>query len=309
MNSQEVVKPSKSTLKNILLKNATGFLRVAWRTNSGKIGLIVVSIHIFLAIFGPFITPYSPTEFGPEDLQHRFESPSLIHPFGTDHFGRDIFSRVLAGAQSIIWISVVGTALGIFLGTVIGIISAYVGGWTEQISMRIMDFLLAFPGLLLALLMVTIGMQRTNVDESWIIIVVIGIAFTPNNSRVIRSAALSIKPLEFVQSARLRGEPLIYIVFREILPNVIPVISVEATLRLSFALLLTASLGFLGLGVQPPTPDWGLMVSDSREHLSIAPWASLAPALAMGSLVIGVNLLADGIRQSMGLPEVRKTDG
>ena len=228
MNSQEVIEPSKSSVKDTVLKNAMGFLKVAWRTNSGKIGLIIVSIHIFLAIFGPFITPYSPTDFGPEDLQHRFESPSLIHPFGTDHFGRDIFSRVLAGAQSIIWISVVGTALGIFLGTVIGIISAYVGGWTEQISMRIMDFLLAFPGLLLALLMVTIGMQRTNVDESWIIIVVIGIAFTPNNSRVIRSAALSIKPLEFVQSARLRGEPLIYIVFREILPNVIPVISIES---------------------------------------------------------------------------------
>ena len=159
--------------------------------------------------------------------------------------------------------------------------------------------------MLLALLLITIGAERFQIDESWLIILVIGIAFMPNNSRVIRSAALTVKPLEFVQNARLRGEPLYYIVFREILPNVLPVIGVESTLRLSFALLLTASLGFLGLGVHPPTPDWGLMVSDGREFLSMAPWVALSPALAMGSLVIGVNLLADGIRQALQLPEVR----
>ena len=195
--------------------------------------------------------------------------------------------------------------MGIFLGTIIGITSGYLGGWFDQIAMRCMDFLLSFPSLLLALLLITIGLQRTALDESWLIIAVIGIAFTPNNSRVIRSAALTIKPLEFVQNARLRGEPLYHIVLREILPNIIPVIGVEASLRLSFALLLTASLGFLGLGVQPPTPDWGLMVNESRSHLALAPWASLAPAFAMGILVIGVNLFSDGIRQSLQLPEDR----
>ena len=258
-----------------------------------------------MAVFGSFITPYSPTEFGIENLQHRLEGPTLFHPFGTDHFGRDVLSRVIAGARSIIWISVIGTALGIFLGTVVGITSGYLGGWADQISMRIMDWLLSFPSLLLALLLITIGAERFQIADSWLIILVIGIAFMPNNSRVIRSAALTVKPLEFVQNARLRGEPLYYIVFREILPNVLPVIGVESTLRLSFALLLTASLGFLGLGVQPPTPDWGLMVSDGREFLSMAPWVALSPALAMGSLVIGVNLLADGIRQALQLPEVR----
>lgn len=125
----------------------------------------------------------------------------------------------------------------------------------------------------------------------------------PNNSRVIRSAALAIKPLEFVQSARLRGEPTLYIMFREVLPNVFPVVAVEATIRLSFALLLTAGLGFLGLGVKPPEPDWGLMVSENADHLGTVPWAALAPGIAMASLVVGINLLADGIRQAQNLPE------
>ena len=297
--------PALTSLARRGTSKLLAFLRIASKTTSGRIGLFIVLVHFFMAVFGSFITPYSPTEFGIENLQHRLEGPTLFHPFGTDHFGRDVLSRVIAGARSIIWISVIGTALGIFLGTVVGITSGYLGGWADQISMRIMDWLLSFPSLLLALLLITIGAERFQIDESWLIILVIGIAFMPNNSRVIRSAALTVKPLEFVQNARLRGEPLYYIVFREILPNVLPVIGVESTLRLSFALLLTASLGFLGLGVQPPTPDWGLMVSDGREFLSMAPWVALSPALAMGSLVIGVNLLADGIRQALQLPEVR----
>ena len=295
----------KSTAVQILvvtLAKITGLVKIPLRTNSGRIGLAILAVYSITVIFGPWLTPYIPTEY---DLDHRFESPSLNHLFGTDHNGRDVLSRVIAGARSIVFISVIGTAMGIFLGTIIGITSGYLGGWFDQIAMRAMDFLLSFPSLLLALLLITIGLQRTSLDESWLIIAVIGIAFTPNNSRVIRSAALTIKPLEFVQNARLRGEPLYHIVLREILTNIVPVIGVEASLRLSFALLLTASLGFLGLGVQPPTPDWGLMVNESRTHLSLAPWASLAPAFAMGTLVIGVNLFAAGIRQSLQLPEDR----
>jgi peptide/nickel transport system permease protein len=295
----------KATTVQILvvtLAKITGLLKIPLRTNSGRIGLAILAVYSIAVIFGPWLTPYVPTDY---DLDHRFESPSLNHLFGTDHNGRDVLSRVIAGARSIVFISVTGTTLGIFLGTMIGITSGYLGGWFDQIAMRAMDFLLSFPSLLLALLLITIGLQRTSLDESWLIIAVIGIAFTPNNSRVIRSAALTIKPLEFVENARLRGEPLYHIVLREILPNIAPVIGVEATLRLSFALLLTASLGFLGLGVQPPQPDWGLMVNESRTHLSLAPWASLAPAFAMGTLVIGVNLFADGIRQSLQIPEDR----
>jgi peptide/nickel transport system permease protein len=292
-------------------RSARRGLSIVLRTNSGRIGMAIVLVHLFLALFGPLLTPYSPTNFTSEDLEIRLTGPSADHLLGTDKFGRDVLSRVMAGARSIIWIAVIGTSLGIALGTTVGMTAGYIGGKTDQFVMRTVDVLLAFPGLLLALLIINIGSQRITVDlwpskESWLVILTIGLAFMPVVSRVIRSATLAVKPLEFVQSARLRGEPVYYIIFREILPNIIPVVAVEASIRISFALLLTASLGFLGLGVQPPTPDWGLMVSEARTNLSAAPWVALAPALAMGSLVVGVNLLADGIRQSVRLPLSRE---
>ena len=183
-----------------------------------------------------------------------------------------MLSRVLAGARSIIWIATVGTVLGVTLGTIVGVTSGYAGGKIDQIIMRIVDWLLAIPSLLLAILVIHLATQRfSGVDDSWIVIGIIGISFMPNNSRVIRSATLAVKPLEFVESARLRGEPTPYIMFREILPNVLPVVAVEAAIRISFALLLTAGLGFLGLGVQEPTPDWGLMVAENAKHLSTVP--------------------------------------
>ena len=296
---------------NGLLKGASQQARrglsIALRTNSGRIGFAIVAFHLFLAIFGPLLAPYSPTDFTSENLKTRLTGPSIEHLLGTDGFGRDVLSRVVSGARSIIWISFIGTALGITLGTIVGMTSGYIGGKTDQVIMRGVDVFLAFPGLLLALLVINLGVQRIGIDlwpskEAWLIIITIGIAFMPANSRVIRSAALAIKPLEFVQSARLRGESSFYIIFREVLPNIIPVVAVEASIRVSFALLLTAGLGFLGRGVQPPTPDWGLMVSENREFLSIAPWAALAPAMAMASLVVGVNLLTDGVREAAQLP-------
>jgi peptide/nickel transport system permease protein len=299
----QVVPTGLSTLLNTAGRKSRHGLAMVLRTNSGRIGFAIVLVHLVLALFGPYLAPHSPTEFTMEDLEIRLTGPSVGHPLGTDEFGRDVLSRVMAGARSIIWISVVGTALGIVLGTVVGMTSAYKGGRTDQFIMRGVDVLLAFPSLLLALLVLNLGAKRLDVDESWLVILTIGIAFMPNNSRVIRSATLAIKPLEFVQSARLRGERTFYIIFREILPNVIPVVAVEASIRVSFALILTAGLGFLGLGVQPPTPDWGLMVSENRENLSIAPLAALAPALAMASLVVGVNLLSDGIKQASALPK------
>ncbi len=300
-----------STLLKGASQSARRGLSIVLRTNSGRIGMAIVLVHLFLALFGPLLTPHSPTEFTSEDLEIRLTGPSADHLLGTDKFGRDVLSRVMTGARSIIWISLVGTALGIALGTTVGMTAGYIGGKTDQLIMRGVDVLLSFPSLLLALLVINIGVQRLTIDlwpskESWLVILTIGIAFLPVVSRVIRSATLAVKPLEFVQSARLRGEPAFYIIFREILPNIIPVVAVEASIRISFALLLTASLGFLGLGVQPPSPDWGLMVSEARTNLAAAPWVALAPALAMGSLVVGVNLLADGIRQSLRLPLSRE---
>ena len=276
-------------------------LGLVLRTNTGRVAFAIVLIHIIVAITGPWITPYPPTEY---DLPNRFSGPTAEHWLGTDDKGRDVLSRVLAGSRSIVWIATLGTILGVTLGTIVGVTSGYFGGKTDQVIMRFVDWFLAIPSLLLAILVINMSRQRfSDLDESWLVILTIGISFMPNNSRVIRSAALAIKPLEFVQSARLRGEPTIYIMFREILPNVLPVVAVEAAIRLSFALLLTAGLGFLGLGVQPPSSDWGLMVSENFRHIGQVPLAALAPGIAMASLVVGINLLADGIRQAQNLPD------
>ena len=276
-------------------------LALVLRTNTGRVAFVIVLIHLLVAILGPWITPYPPTEY---DLPNRFSGPAAEHWLGTDDKGRDVLSRVLAGSRSIVWIATLGTILGVTLGTIVGVTSGYFGGKTDQIIMRFVDWFLAIPSLLLAILVINMSRQRfSDLDESWLVILTIGISFMPNNSRVIRSAALAVKPLEFVQSAKLRGEPTIYIMFREILPNVLPVVAVEAAIRMSFALLLTAGLGFLGLGVQPPSSDWGLMVSENFRHIGQVPLAALAPGMAMASLVVGINLLADGIRQAQNLPE------
>ena len=278
-----------------------GGITLILRTNTGRVAFAIVLIHLIVAILGTWITPYPPTEY---DLPNRFTGPSAEHWLGTDDKGRDVLSRVLAGSRSIVWIATLGTILGVTLGTIVGVTSGYFGGKTDQIIMRFVDWFLAIPSLLLAILVINMSRQRfSDLDESWLVILTIGISFMPNNSRVIRSAALAIKPLEFVQSARLRGEPTVYIMFREILPNVLPVVAVEAAIRMSFALLLTAGLGFLGLGVQPPSSDWGLMVSENFRHIGQVPLAALAPGMAMASLVVGINLLADGIRQAQNLPE------
>ena len=292
-------------------RSARNALKVTLRTWSGRIGLAILLVHLMLALFGPWLAPYSPTEFQRPLSEYQLAPPSSQFWLGTDQFGRDVFSRLLSGATSIIWLSVAGTALGVTLGTAIGLSSGYKGGRVDEIVMRIVDGMYAFPTLLLALLVLTtlgptsefwsrfpLSIVPSDWREPASIILTIGVVFAPATARVMRSTTLSLKSMEFIQSARLRGESASYIVFREILPNVMPVLGVEATVRLSYAILTVASLGFLGLGVQPPSPDWGLTISESWKWLSSAPWVALAPMAAVGSLVIGVNLLADGIRQA-----------
>jgi peptide/nickel transport system permease protein len=277
-----------------LIRSVRRELAYAWATPSGRIGLPLVAFHVLLAVAGPFIAPYPPSEF---HLADRFSGPSATFWLGTDEFGRDLLSRVMSGASSIIGVSAAGTALGVFMGTVVGLSSGYTGGKVDEVVMRIMDGLMSFPGLLLALLVLsTLGSNHIN------IVITIGIVFTPRVARVLRSATLSIKTMEFVQSARLRGESALYIVFREILPNTVPILTVEASVRLSYAILLASSLGFLGLGVQPPSSDWGLMISEGRSFINQAPLIVLVPAAAVASLVIGVNLLAEGLREARELP-------
>ena len=298
-------------------RSVGNFLRLALATTAGRIGLSIVAIHLALALIGPWLAPYSPTELHlspdyPED--HRLSPPTSLYWLGTDQFGRDLLSRMMSGARSLITVAVAGAALGIALGTVAGMSSGYKGGKVDEVVMRVMDGLMSFPSLLLALLVLTtLGSKAAPVEwleQLWqelLIVATIGIVFMPGVSRVMRSVTLSLKEMEFVQSARLRGERAGYIVFREILPNTVPVLVVEASVRLSYSILLVSSLGFLGLGVQPPSPDWGMMIGDSRNFLVSAPWLALIPAAAIASLVVGVNLLGDGLRQARGLPQ--KGDG
>ena len=265
-------------------------------TNSGRVGLPLVLVFAVLTLTGPWLgdwLPHSPTYMPSPMADYQFLPPSSQFWLGTDQFGRDVFSRVLTGATSLVTTASVGAAIGIALGTIVGIGSGYKGGWVDEIVMRIMDMLMSFPTLLLALMVLfTLGPSRINIAAT------IGFVSMPTIGRVVRSTTLSLKTLEFIESARMRRESTFHIMFREILPNVMPVIGVEASVRLSYAILSVASLGYLGLGIQPPSADWGLAISTGRQFLVSAPWIVVGPMVAVSFLVIGLNLLADGIRES-----------
>lgn len=253
------------------------------------IGALIVLFFIVIAIFGPILAPYRFDEIIRGAAR---QPPSSEFLFGTDRLGRDVFSRVLWGAREIIALPIITTALSVIFGTVIGLIAGYFGGWIDEVISRLMDSLLAIPALVLALVMLgTIGSSALG------IIFVIVILYTPIVARVVRSATLSIRSYGFIEAAKLRGESLTYILFREIFPGVLPALVVEASLRFSYAIFLTASLGFLGLGVQPPSPDWGRMVNEARDSFTQTPWALWYPAGAIALLIIGVNLLSDGLRR------------
>jgi peptide/nickel transport system permease protein len=253
------------------------------------LGLTIVFVFIVMAIFGPMIAPYRYDKII-EDAAR--QAPSAEHVFGTDRLARDIFSRILWGARDIIGLPTITTALSVFVGTCIGLFIGYYGGWIDDIISRIMDGLLAIPALVLAMVMLgVVGPSPFG------IVIVIVLLYTPIVARVVRSATLGIRANGYIEAAKLRGERTAFILFREILPSVLPALVVEAALRFSYAIFLTASLGFLGLGVQPPSPDWGRMVNEARDSFSQTPWALWFPAGAIALLVIGVNLLSDGLRR------------
>ena len=266
-------------------------LRQLYKTPTAAFGTTVFLLFLLLALIGPFMAPYSANEQVPSEAR---QPPSAAHLFGTDNLGRDVFSRVLLGAREILILAGLGTLSAILAGTLIGLVSAYQGGWLDEVVMRFFDGLLALPALLFALLL--LGILGPSV---WSVLVVIFIVYTPIVARVVRSVVLSVKYKAYVESARLRGESLGWILFKEILPSVQPVLAVEAALRFSYAIFLVASLGFLGVGVQPPSPNWGLMVQEARETFSQVPWALYFPAAAISLLVIGVNLMADGLKKAM----------
>lgn len=262
--------------------------RLRWPAGrSTRIALAVVAFYVFLAIFGAALAPFSPVDF---NMTAVLKPPSWLHPFGTDGFGRDVLSRVLTGARSILLLATLSTALGVTVGSALGLVSGYRGGLVDEALMRLVDILLALPGLLLALLILTsLGSSPIN------LVLAIAVVFVPKSARVARSAVAPLRRLGYVEAARLRGTSGTSIVFRELLPNVRGELAVEFCLRFAYALLLISSLGFLGFGVQPPAPDWGLMISEARGIVMIAPWIVLFPALAIGIIVVAINVLADGL--------------
>lgn len=253
-------------------------------------GVFLVSFWIFWAIVGARLTPDDPLEQTDQVLAR----PSSEFWFGTDQLGRDVFSRVLAGATDSLSVAPLATLLGIVAGTALGLITGFFGGLIDEGISRIVDAVLALPLIVIAVVAL-VGLGSSNAT----VVIVIGVVFTPIVARTVRATVLGERELDYVQAARLRGERAPYIMFVEILPNIMGPIVVEATVRLGYAIFAIAGLTFLGFGVQPPSPDWSLQIADNYVLLNSGTywWTVLFPGLAIATLVIGVNLVADGLQQ------------
>lgn len=252
-------------------------------------GLVLVGLWIATALAAPWIAPHPPDRV---DLLAVLQPPSAGHWFGTDQLGRDVLSRVLHGGATVLAIAPAATLLGLALGTAVGLAAACAGRRVDEAVMRVLDAVMAFPVVVLAMLVLAfLGAGTGNV------ILIVALVFAPLIARTVRAAALAEARKEYVQAAQLRGEGIFYVMTMEILPNVRGPLAVEGTVRLGYAVFTSATLGFLGLGVQPPSPDWGLMVSENQGLLTTAPWTILFPALAIALVVAGLGLAADGIKE------------
>lgn len=260
------------------------------RSKTFLIGCALVGFWVFWAIASTWLIPHDPLEQTDAILQ----SPSSAYWFGTDQFGRDIFSRVLAGAASTLRVAPLATLLGVVAGTMVGLVTGYFGGIADETISRIVDAVLALPLIVIAVVALT-ALGSSNVT----LIVVIGLIFTPPVARTVRATVLGERQLDYVRAAQLRGERAPYIMFSEILPNISGPIVVEATVRLGYAIFAVAGLTFLGFGVQPPSPDWSLQIAENYTLLSAGTywWTVLFAGLAIATLVIGVNLISDGLQQ------------
>jgi peptide/nickel transport system permease protein len=252
------------------------------------VGCAIAGFFTLIAILGPWIAPYSGETM---HFAHLRKGPSPEFLLGTDQFGRDVLSRLILGARTTIVIAAASTILATAIGTAVGLTSAYFGGWVDGVLMRLNDVLVAFPALVFA--MFVIGVLGPGMLNG---ILVIAILFASSIARVVRSAALNIVVMEYVDAARIRGEGILFITGREVLPNIYPTVVVEGFIRFGMAILLTASLSFIGLGPPPPTPDWGTMVSEGRSLMLLNPWPVFTPAIAIAVLVVGLNMLGDGLR-------------
>jgi peptide/nickel transport system permease protein len=255
---------------------------------NGLIGVVVIGLLLLVAIFGPWLAPYDPLKL---DLLARLKGPSAAHLLGTDEFGRDMLSRLMYGARTSAWIAFATVIFAIVFGTVFGILAGFLRGWTDRILMMVNDALLAFPGLLLALgFMAVFGASRNG------IIIALGIAYMPVAVRVVRGTVLSIREREYVEASRVMGNSGIVTMLRHVLPNCLAPIMVLATTMFGWVVLSESALSFLGLGVPPPAPSWGNMLSTGRPYINQAPHIIILPGLCISITLLGVNLLGDAVR-------------
>jgi peptide/nickel transport system permease protein len=267
------------------------FWREFRRNRGALIGTAMLLIIVATVALAPYVTRYDPIE---PNFSARFQAPSAEHWFGTDRNGRDIFSRVVYGGRISLWVGLVAVAIGAVIGTVLGLISGFYGGWVDNALMRLMDFILAMPGILLAITIVfALGPSLTNV------MIAVGFSSMPQYARVVRASVLATRQLPYVEAAHANGANDATVMGRHILPNVFAPVLVLATLGLGSAVLSIAALSFLGLGAAPPTPEWGLLISDGRGVLRRSWWVATFPGMAIMVTVLAVNLIGDGLRDAM----------
>lgn len=265
------------------------------------IATLLLILHLMVGLTGPLWAPYP---FNRLLVGDPFAPPSAQHWLGTDNFGRDVFSRLVYGAQIVLTLALSTAGLSVLVGSALGLLLAYVRGWVDEVSMRMIEILLSIPPLILSLLI--LGALQVSYP---LIILTVAFFFTPRVAAVIRAAALNVVTEDFVVGAQLRGESAWSIAARELLPNVSSAVFVEFSLRTGYAVLFIGGLSFLGFGAAPPTPEWGLMINEGRPYISTASWMVLAPSLALASLVIALSLFTEGLSAQLGLTTRRDRIG
>ncbi len=273
-------------------------LKDIWARPSGAIGLSIVTFHILLAVLSPLITPYDYREI---DAFNILSGPSAAHWFGTDDLGRDIFSRMMLGGREALIVTGIATPIAVLWGGFVGILFGLIGGRIDEFLMRIVDAFLSLPWILkMLVLIVTFGSGNA------VLIPTLAFFYGIPVIRIARAATHDVVARDFVSAAKARGHPRFSIISRELLPNVMDTLMVEGAMRWSWMLLAFSSLSFLGFGVSPPTPDWGLMIKETRAYLTFAPWGALGPVILLSSLIIGINLTADGLAKALGIDRAQK---
>jgi peptide/nickel transport system permease protein len=260
------------------------------RQRRTRVGLAMVAVVVAIAIFGPFVAPDGPTSL----VGTTFGHPSASHWLGTDYLGRDVLSRFLSGGSSLLLLAVLATVLGVGGGTIVGTVAGTSAKRVDEVLMRFMDLILAFPPIVLALMCVA-----TAGSAEWLIVLIVGVSHIPQTARVMRAATVGIRDLDFVHYAEALGVPRRRVLRDQILPNVIAPLTVEFGLRLTFSIGLIASLDYLGLGVQPPRADWGLMIQENQSGINLSPWPVVAAVVAIAVLTVGTNLVTDGIGRTV----------